>query len=98
MNTSVKKLLNRLTASIKLKSGCILLLFVLLQLQSVAKASDDSTTVTVTWDMQSSELRDVLRLQDMEYFKVAFSDTSLRGKHFKLVSKEYRKGKAGEGT
>ncbi|WP_299824759.1 hypothetical protein [uncultured Pontibacter sp.] len=90
MNQSVTSgICQRATASIKygLAIMCLLLSF-----QSKAHTSD-STTITVSWDMNSGELRDVLRLQNIEYFNVAFSDTSLRGKHFKLISKEYRNGK-----
>lgn len=70
----------------------VALLFLLLPLHSYSH-TPDSTTITVTWEMKSGELRDVLRLQEIDYFSVAFTDTSLRGKHFKLVSKEYRNGK-----
>lgn len=80
-------------SSKKLKYGLVsLLLLLLLHLDGYGNPTD-STTITVVWDMRSSELRDVLRLQNIEYFQVQFSDTSLRGKHFKLVSKEYHKGK-----
>ena len=71
----------------------LVLLFCLLFCLSGFGQQKDSTTITVTWDMQSGELRDVLRLQEIDYFSVAFTDTSLRGKHFQLVSKEYRNGK-----
>lgn len=74
------------------RAGYAVLFLLLMSLQGFAQ-SKDSTTITVKWDMESAELRDVLRLQDIDYFSVAFSDTSLRGKHFKLVSKEYRNGK-----
>lgn len=92
MNPFVNILPGSLPARIKLKYALAILLCLLLRLHSYGQ-KPDSTSVTVTYDMQSEELRDVLRLQDIEYFNVQFSDTSLRGKHFKLVSKEYHKGK-----
>lgn len=93
MNTSEKSLYRSLTASTHLKyTLAIAMLCLLLSGYSYGK-NPDSTTVTVTYDLKSDELRDVLSLQNIDYFKVQFSDTSLRGKHFKLVSKEYRKGK-----
>ncbi|MEJ8803847.1 hypothetical protein [Pontibacter sp. H249] len=75
-----------------IKYGVVFICSFLLSFQAFA-GNSDSTTITVTWDMKSTELRDVLRLQNIDYFSVAFTDTSLRGKHFKIVSKEYRNSK-----
>lgn len=91
MKTSDKNQ-QRSTSVGKLFAGLVALFCLLLHQPGHAQPND-STTITVNWDMQSAELRDVLRLQDIDYFSVAFTDTSLRGKHFKIRSKEYRNGK-----
>ena len=61
----------------------------LLSVNYVYSQMQDSVQVRINWGVESKELQDLYRFENLDYFKIAIQGAKLEGKFCKIVVKEY---------
>lgn len=67
----------------------LLLPFALLFWSYVYSQSPDSITIKVNWGVESKELQDLYRFENVDYFTIHTQGEIVKGKHYKVIVKEY---------